>query len=154
MLGAAEVTSRAGRDIDLAGFRNARAVLERQEAKYPIVQLQAVIGECLRERGRLGEAIEAYRSSIQLYKQLQMKSRVAYIQLLLAEALVAAGRDVEAATEIAEAIRAADEEGITAAVTAGVALLQGAVQHAASLQERDSRGRLEAIRRLLTTGRS
>jgi tetratricopeptide (TPR) repeat protein len=150
LVSAAEVASKLGQDIDLAGFRCAQAVLKRQEVQWPMAQLQAAIGECLRDRGRLEDAIEAYRSSVRLYKDLGMKSRVAYIQLLLAEALVASGRDVEAATEIAEAVQISNDEGMVAGVEAGVALLRGAIQRAATNQERDVRGRLQAIRQLFT----
>jgi tetratricopeptide (TPR) repeat protein len=149
LIASAEIASKLGQDIDLAGFRRAQAVLEKEEVQWPMAQLQAAVGECLRDRGRLGDAIEAYRSSVRLYRNLEMKSWVAYIQLLLAEALLAAGRDVEAGTEIAAAVKIANEEGIVAGVGAGVALLRGALQHAATNHERDSKGRLQAIRRLI-----
>jgi tetratricopeptide (TPR) repeat protein len=148
LMAAAETASRQGQDIDLAGYQRAQAVLEKQDAQWPMAQLQASIGECLRDLGRLQDAIDAYRRSVQLYRTLHMKSRVAYIQLLLAEALLAADRDVEAGAAIAEALHIATEEGIAAGVAAGVALLQGALQHVATTQE-SSQSRLQTIRRLL-----
>lgn len=150
LVSAAEVASKLGPDIELAGFRRAQAVLEKQEVQWPMAHLQAVIGECLRDRGRLGDAIEAYRSSVRLYKDLEMKTRVAYIQLLLAEALLAAGRDAEATTEISEAVQISNDEGMVAVVAAGVALLQGATQRAATNLEMDFKSRLQAIRQLFT----
>jgi tetratricopeptide (TPR) repeat protein len=145
---AAEAAAGLGGDIDVAGFRQAREAYERHGAMWPMAQLQASIGECLRDRGMLDNAIEAYRSSVRTYDELSMKGSAAYMRLLLAETLIARGKDREAVCEIARALEFADSEGRVADIKAGAALLVEVLRRGVENRESDALSHLRVIRQL------
>lgn len=149
LLNAAGVSARLDAKVDLNAFRMAQEVLEKQPAKWPLAQLQASVGEFLRDSGRIGAAIEAYRSSVRLYEDLDMKSKAAYVRLLLAEALIAAGRVLDAGAEITQVLRVAEEHGVAADIFAAVTLLQQALERVSTSNENAHTRRLQLLRNLL-----
>src|SRR5262249_11735379 len=128
LLNAAEVSARLDAGVGLSGVRVAQEFLEEQTRKWPLAQLQASVGEFLRDSGRVRGAIEAFQGSVSLYEELEMQSKASYVRLLLAEALIAAGRVSDARSEIAQVLRAAEEQAVAADVLAAVSLLPPALE--------------------------
>jgi len=112
----------------LALSREAYALLEDDGPAWAFGNLQASIGELQRNQGRLSEAIECYRASISTFAAAGMEAGAAYIRLIVAETLVAAGRKDEATLEVLAAIPVIEREGIVADAIAAMSLLRRTLQ--------------------------
>ena len=77
--------------------------------------------------GSWARAIVAYREAVDEYVNIGMKTRVAYVRVLTAEALLEAGRLREAEWEILAALPTIDEQGMAQEGLAAVALLRESV---------------------------
>jgi hypothetical protein len=82
------------------------------------------VGETLRLQGNLSPAVEAFREGIRGYAELGMKTYVAYAQVMLAETLLALGRNREAEWEILSALPTIEEQKMVPEGFAAVAILR------------------------------
>jgi len=94
--------------------------LRSQEEPIALAFLKLVMGENLRFRGEMDQAVEAYRGAKEDYKHLGLYTWVAYASLLVAEALLILGEDKDAEAEILTALPIIEErklvrEGLAAA---------------------------------------
>lgn len=97
--------------------------LVKADTPWAVANLQAVLGEMLRDAGRLGEAADAYGLAIVTLGP-QMGGLVAYYRLLRAEVLILAGREDEARHEIVAALPILERENLLPDALAAIALLR------------------------------
>jgi len=102
-------------------------ILESAGVPWGMVHFQAVIGEVLRDQGHLGEAIKAYRLSLQTCLDRSFSSRSAYLRVLLSESLIAAGREEEAVAELIAALPVIERESLAREGVAAISLLKEAL---------------------------
>jgi len=102
-------------------------ILESAGVPWGMAHLHAVIGEVLRDQGHLGEAIEAYRLSLQTYLDRRFSYRSAYLRILLSESLIAAGREEEAVAELIAALPVIERESLAREGLAAISLLREAL---------------------------
>jgi tetratricopeptide (TPR) repeat protein len=98
--------------------------LAKADTAWAAANLRGVIGEILRDSGRLAEAAEAYGSAIEIYSRLQMSGYAAYYRLLRAEVLLLDGRGEEASPEIISAFPVLEREALVPDALAALALLR------------------------------
>lgn len=124
LMASAELEGRAGHfEAATADLLRARDLLQRSGSSMSIGHLNAIRGELLRDQGRLLEASEAYRASAAVYSVAGMAAMAAYIRIVLAETLLAAGADDQAIQEIVGALVTINEIGLIREATAAIALL-------------------------------
>ncbi len=111
----------------LQAYKAALPILSASDSRAALADLKGVVGDTLRKMGRLGPAIAAYREAVEGHVSLGMKTRVAYLRIVTAEALLEAGRLREAEWEILAALPTIDEQGMAAEGLAAVALLRESV---------------------------
>ena len=118
-----------GRD-DMAGAAYSAALSLLAKAKRPaaLAHLKAVMGETLQRQGRVAAAIASYQASVKDYQALGMRTWVAYVRLLLAQALLGAGYAREAEWQLLAALPTIDEEKMVPDGFAAVALLRESVR--------------------------
>jgi tetratricopeptide (TPR) repeat protein len=109
-------------------YRTALGYLQKSNRPWMVAILKGDIGETLRDCGQLGGAIEAFRESVSDYADLGMKTFVAYIRIVLAETLLAAGRPREAELEVLAALPTIEEQSLVKDGVAAVALLRESVR--------------------------
>ena len=102
----------------------AAGLLVESEIPWAVANLRGVIGEVLRDSGRLQEAAEAYGSAIALYRQTAMEGSVAYFRVLRAEVLILDGREEEARCELLAAIPVLEREALIPDALVAIALLR------------------------------
>lgn len=118
-----EIVAKQGQPSIAMSYLTSSHRLIRDDS-WALAGLHTVVGEVLRDRGNLLEAIEAYTSAVAMYCSLEMELRSAYLRLLLAEALIAAGRNSDAKVEILRTLPIFEREGILLDALAAIALLQ------------------------------
>jgi hypothetical protein len=94
-----------------------------------LCELKWSIGDAYRGQGSLGRAIEAYRAAKNDYQALGFQAFVIQLSLVLAEVLLALGRDREAEWEILSALPTIEQERMVPEGFAAVALLRESVRH-------------------------
>ena len=150
LMASAELKGRAGEsEAATADLLRARDLLESSGSSMSIGHLNAITGELLRDQGRLPEAAEAYRASAAIYSVAGMAAMAAYVRIVLAETLLAAGADDQAIQEIVTALPTINEIGLMREAAAGIALLgeslrRHKVDHSAL---RELREQLDRIRK-------
>jgi tetratricopeptide (TPR) repeat protein len=92
-----------------------------------LCELKWSIGDSYRGQGSLARAIETYRVAKNDYQALGLGAFVAQLSLVIAESLLALGRDREAEWEILSALPAIDEEKMVPEGFAAVVLLRESV---------------------------
>jgi len=112
----------------LVAFSEALPLLKKANRPLSLADLKAMVAETLTLLGKIDQAIEAYREAVADYVLLGSTTRVAYLRLVLAEALVGAGKHREAEWEIAAALPTIDTEKMVPEGLAAVALLRESVQ--------------------------
>jgi tetratricopeptide (TPR) repeat protein len=112
----------------LASYAQAAPLFKSANRFASMADLKLMIATTLRSMGRLGASLDAYREAARDYESLGMSTRVAYIRVLLAEALLEAGRPREAEWEIVAALPAIDQERMVPEGVAAVALLEESVR--------------------------
>ena len=98
--------------------------LQRSRAGWAVAQTNGVLGQILRDRGLLDEAIDAYQRACADTDKLGMAAWSAYLKVVLAETLIAAGRQVEASSVIIEALPVFEREGLVTETVVAVSLLR------------------------------
>jgi tetratricopeptide (TPR) repeat protein len=131
--------------IDL--FRQALPIVEQAKAPLVTAQFYGSLGEGFRDRGFLREAENAYRMGIATYSGAGMIRREAYVRVILAEMLLADGRDHEAAVELLAAMPTIDGERLAREGVVAVAMLRESVHRhrLSSRLLREVREQLEVV---------
>ena len=117
-------------------------LIEQAKVPWAIGDCKAVLGEIVRDQGKLKEAIVLFRSAIEISVACGLDARVAYLRVFLAESLMMSGREKEGAEEILVALPILSREGLAPAATAALQLLQESIRR----QKSDP----DAVRRLRT----
>jgi tetratricopeptide (TPR) repeat protein len=112
----------------LAVYKTAQPLLERGQRYAALADMKAAVAETLRRLGRIAAAVEAYRETVIDYVRLGMQTRVAYVRVVLAEALLEAGRPREAEWELLAAFPTINEQQMVPEGFAAVVLLQESVR--------------------------
>lgn len=104
--------------------------------------------ECLRDQGRLSEAIDSYRLAVATEERGGLVRGAAYMRVILAETLVAAGREAEALTELVTALPVIMAEKQSREGAAAIALLSESIrrQRLDAVTIRHLRDQLQAMR--------
>jgi tetratricopeptide (TPR) repeat protein len=99
-------------------------LLKKADSQVGLVKLRWCVGDILREQGRLGEAVEAYRESLRDAEALGLRGDTAAIHLVLADSLLQAGREAQAEWEVRAALPIIDEEKMVPEGFAALSLLR------------------------------
>lgn len=90
--------------------------------------LKAFVGGAFEVQGLLDEALDAYRSSFEDYRQMGMRTRATYLRILVAEVLLRMERHRESEAEILQALPTIEEQKMVPEGFAAVALLRESVR--------------------------
>jgi tetratricopeptide (TPR) repeat protein len=115
-------------DSALESYRRAVPLLQTANQRIALASLRAVVAETLRLKGQLGEALESYRSAQSDYAQLEMRTWVAHLGIMISELLLALDRPREAEWEILQALPTIEEQKMVPEGFAAVALLRESVK--------------------------
>jgi tetratricopeptide (TPR) repeat protein len=121
-------SQRAAFEAALTSYAQALPLLQSANRFASVADVKLMVATTLRSMGKLVPSLEAYRDAARDHEALGMATRVAYIRILLAEALLEAGRPREAEWEILAALPTIDEEEMVPEGAAAVALLQESVR--------------------------
>lgn len=125
----ADIHAAAGRDEAASySYGDALGLLKRANRPAAVAHLKGVMGESFRRQGRLQAGADAFRSAIDDYEILGMRTWVAYLRINLAQVLLEAGRPREAEWEVLAALPTIDEEKMVPEGFAAVALLRESVR--------------------------
>ncbi len=108
--------------------REALDLLRLADSQVGLVKLRWCVGDVLREQGKLGEAIEAYREAGRDAETVGMRGDSAAIHLVLADSLLQAGQEAQAEWEIRAALPIIDEEEMVPEGFAALSLLRESVR--------------------------
>ena len=125
-------------------YEKALPIVMKGNRPVALCELKWSIGEAYRSQGSLGRAVEAFRDAKNDYKALGFQGFVVHLSLVIAETLLAVGKDREAEWEIFSALPIIDEEKMAPEGFAAVALLRESV----SRRKTDSKA-LRELRELL-----
>jgi tetratricopeptide (TPR) repeat protein len=112
----------------LTSYAQAAPLLKSANRFASLADLKLMVATTLRSMGRLGASLDAYREAVRDYEALEMSARVAYVRVLLAEALLEAGRPREAEWEIVAALPTITEERMVPEGSAAAVLLEQSVR--------------------------
>lgn len=125
----AQILGVRGHMIDgLSAGKEALEVAVAAGCEWAVGYAQGSIGELLRDSGRLEESIDAYATALRSYEKAEHPARIAYMRVVLAEALLIADRSAEAASEILAALPLLEENKLGREGVAALALLREALQ--------------------------
>lgn len=150
LTGIAELDGRLGLfEAAQLSLSEARCLLKSSGMPLAVAHLYGVEGELLRDQGLLSSAVDSYRAAVAVYSSGCFPSQAAYLRIVLAETLMAAGRESEAIAEIVAALPVIDDEGLVREGIAAMTLLRESVrrQRADPRTLRDLREQLERTRR-------
>jgi tetratricopeptide (TPR) repeat protein len=108
-------------------YEKALPIVMRGNRPVALCELKWSIGEAYRSQGSLGRAVEAFRVAKNDYQALGFQAFVTKLSLVIAESLLALGRDREAEWEILSALPAIEQEKMAPEGYAAVALLRESV---------------------------
>jgi tetratricopeptide (TPR) repeat protein len=108
----------------LASARRALPLLRSLDSRVHLTKLRWCVGDILREQGKLGEAIEAYREAVHEAEDVGIRGDAAAIHLVLADALLQTGQEAQAEWEIRAALPIIDEEQMVPEGVAALSLLR------------------------------
>lgn len=129
LVNAADLSAQEGRcESAMALLAEARPLIEEAGISWGIAHLESVVGELLRDQGHLAGAIAAYGCSIATYLEGGFSSQGAYVRVILAQTLIAAGRDAEAIVELLAALPVIERESLAREGVAAAALLRASLQ--------------------------
>ncbi len=129
MLNLGNLRSLDGRyDEALSAYRSALPVVSASQSATALADLKGMVGETLQKMGQLGAAVAAFRESVNEYVQLGMQTRVAYLRVVLADALLESGSPREAEWELLTALPTLEEQGMVPEGFAAVGLLRESVR--------------------------
>ena len=125
----AEIEGRRGRLTEaLAGIETAQDLLGASCESLASAYLNGVKGELLRDQGRFDAAEQAYRAAIAINSAGGFHSQAAYLRVILAEMLLAAGKEDEATAEIVLALPVIDQNEMVREGIAAMGLLRESVR--------------------------
>ncbi len=129
LVSAAELEAAEGRD-DLANEYCSKALPLLRKANKPaaLAHLKATIGEILQRQGKIAAAVEAYASAASSYEDLGMATWVAYLRVVMAQALLQAGRPREAEWQILKALPTIEEQEMAPEAAVAIGLLRESVR--------------------------
>jgi hypothetical protein len=93
-----------------------------------LADLKAMLAETLQRNGRLEAAIDSYRGAVNDLVELGIVTRAAYLRIVLAGALLEAGRSREAEWEIKKALPTIGAQRMVPEGFAAIALLRESVK--------------------------
>jgi len=93
-----------------------------------LAKLRWCVGDILREQGKPGEAIEAYRAALHESEEVGIRGDVAALHLVLADLLLDTGQEAQAEWEIRAALPIIDEEKMVPEGIAALSLLRESVR--------------------------
>lgn len=121
----AELQSRARRpDTALRFVLKADMLLRDVRMPFGLAHCCAITAEILRDQGKLSAAVECYRRAVEIYVAADMTVFAAYLRIVLAETLVATGKDEEGVEEILAALPTIERESLVQEAIAAVGLLK------------------------------
>jgi tetratricopeptide (TPR) repeat protein len=125
LLYSAEIYANVGESQEcLEALSRAWALVAESEIPGAIAHFHGVKGQILRDLGHLEAAIESYRLAVATYESARIRATETILRIILAETLLAAGREGEALSEIVVALRAIDILGLLREGVVAVALLK------------------------------
>jgi tetratricopeptide (TPR) repeat protein len=133
-------------DLAIAAYRKASPLLQSANRPVALADLKLMLGGTLQRTGHLTAAIQAFRESVTELVAIGTETRVAYHRVVLAGALLEAGRAREAEWEILAALPTIDEQRMAPEGFAAVALLRESVR-----QRRTDLAALGQVRNYLQT---
>jgi tetratricopeptide (TPR) repeat protein len=108
----------------LACARKALPLLQQLQDRVGLAKLQWSVGDILREQGKPGDAVDAYRAGLREAEEIGIRGDVAAIHLVLADVLLDAGFDRQAEWEVRAALPIIDEEKMVPEGYAALSLLR------------------------------
>lgn len=124
---AEEYARRSEPEKSLQAYQQALKAVEETGEPIAAAQLKGSIGEAYRSHGEYRESVDCFRAAIAGFSSLGMETRVAYLRVVLAECLLAAGRNREAEWEILAALPIIEDQKMVAEGLAAVSLLRQSV---------------------------
>ena len=122
---AAEILASQGQDSDASKtLAEAWTLLKDSKVPSAIAHFHGVKGEILRDRGQLEPAIDSYRLAVSVYESAHVRAQEIMLRLILAETLLAAGRDHDAIEQIVTALPVIETLGMIREGVVAVALLR------------------------------
>lgn len=112
----------------LEAYRAATSILEAADQRYALADLKMAVGATLRTMGLIDPALAAYREAADQHAELGMVTRAAYARVVLADALLEAGKHREAEWQLMAALPAIDEQKMVPEGLAAVTLLRESVR--------------------------
>lgn len=112
----------------LEAYREAAAVLGDANQKFALADLKMAVGATLRAMGLIAPALSAYREAADQHAELGMVTRAAYARIVLADALLEAGKPREAEWQLMAALPTIDEQKMVPEGFAAVSLLRESVR--------------------------
>lgn len=109
-------------------FRAASSLLEGSELSSASADLKLFAGAAYWKSDRFAAAAEAFRAAQADFRELNMTTRLAYVSVFMADALLRAGRPREAEWEILQALPTIEEQRMVPEGFAAVALLRESVK--------------------------
>jgi tetratricopeptide (TPR) repeat protein len=122
---AADILATQGQDSAASKtLAEAWALLKDSGVPTAIAHFHGVKGEILRDRGQLELAIDSYRLAVSSYEGAHLRAQEVMLRLILAETLLAAGRDDDAIEQIVTALPVIETLGLIREGVVAVALLR------------------------------
>lgn len=115
-------------DEALAHARLALPLLQQLESRVHLVKLRWCVGDILREQGKLEQAISAYSEAVREAEDIGTRGDAAALHLVVADALLQAGREAQAEWEVRAALPIIDEEQMVPEGFAALSLLKESVR--------------------------
>jgi tetratricopeptide (TPR) repeat protein len=109
--------------------RKALPLLKQLDNRVGLVKLRWGVGSILREQGKPGEAVTAYREALEEARAVGMRGDVAALHLVLADVMLDAGQDRQAEWEVRAALPIIDEEQMVPEGFAALSLLRNALRY-------------------------
>jgi tetratricopeptide (TPR) repeat protein len=115
-------------DRAMQAYEMALPLLENRPPSIALADLQMFVGAGYRGQGQLAPALDALRSSLATYAELEMATRVAYVRLFIADTLLALGRNREAEWEILAALPVIEQGKMIPEGLAAMGLLKESIR--------------------------
>jgi tetratricopeptide (TPR) repeat protein len=115
-------------DAALSAYAEALPLLKTANRPVAIADLKLMVASTMRSMGKLVASIDAYRESIHDYEVVGSTTRAAYVRVLLAEALLEAGRCRDAEWQVNTAMTTINEEEMVPEGMAAFVLLKETVR--------------------------
>jgi tetratricopeptide (TPR) repeat protein len=115
-------------ELALHAYTEALPLLQRARRFIALADLKGMVADTLQRMGRVEESLESYREAVRDYVELGVRTRNAYMRIVLADALLGAGRIKEAEWEIRAALPIITQENMVPEGFAALGVLGEAVR--------------------------